>query len=133
MLKPKIMNKCECGGLFEDDELNHRTVHDVFATGDYWNTEVEVSCPKCGSDYIEEVTMCISCLEVEAEEGYDDCAKCRAEALEEEIVEYVQKNARYIDGLDGYTIRWNGLMISCNSPRGLVESIIRQEQNDGNV
>jgi hypothetical protein len=74
-----IKNKCECGWIGDDDELNHRTIHDVFATGDYWNTEIEVTCPKCHSDYIDEVSMCNSCLEVEAEEGYDDCANCREE------------------------------------------------------
>jgi hypothetical protein len=84
MLKPKIMNKCECGGLFEDDELNHRTVHDVFATGDYWNTEVEVSCPKCGGDSFEDAYMCVDCGEHEAEEGYDECANCIVEDFLEE-------------------------------------------------
>lgn len=75
-MKPKIMNKCECGGLFEDDELKHTTIHDVFATGDYWNTEVEVTCAKCGSDAIEQVYMCCDCGEVEAEPGLDECVPC---------------------------------------------------------
>lgn len=72
----KTQNKCECGFIGDDDELNHETIHDVFATGDHWNTEIAVTCPKCGSDYIDEVVMCVSCLEVEAEDGLDECVPC---------------------------------------------------------
>lgn len=75
-MKPKIMNKCECGFIGDDDEMKHTLIHDVFATGDYWNTEVEVTCPKCGSDYIDEVVICEECGEKEVEEGYDICFTC---------------------------------------------------------
>lgn len=79
MLKTKTMNKCECGKLWEDDELKHEVIHDVFATGDYWNTEIAVSCPACHSDYIEEVVMCHTCGEFETLDGFDDCQTCVAE------------------------------------------------------
>ena len=75
----KTQNKCECGWIGDDDELRHEVNSDPYGTGDSWYYHTEVFCPKCGSDYIDEVTMCLSCLEVEAEEGYDDCANCREE------------------------------------------------------
>lgn len=123
----RVQNKCECGWIGDDHELNHETIHDVFATGDYWNTEVAISCPKCGSDYIEEVVMCRSCLEAEAEEGGDDCMKCHKEAVEEEVVKFVQDNAVFMEELNGYAVRWNGELVTGCSPRDLVEQIVEGE------
>jgi len=70
------MNKCECGKFWEDDELRHETVSDPFCTGDSWYTVTEVFCPECGSDGLEEVHICLSCREAEAQPGLDECAPC---------------------------------------------------------
>lgn len=94
-MKPQIVNKCECGFIGDDDELNHTTIHDVFATGDYWNTEVEVTCPKCGSDYIEQVTLCSECGEQEAAEGLDECQACFDKIEQDEITSHT------CEGMDG--------------------------------
>jgi len=71
-----IKQKCECGWIGDEDELRRNKVSDPYGTGDVWYTQIEVNCPQCGSDYIDEVYMCETCGERPVEEGYDDCLPC---------------------------------------------------------
>lgn len=94
-----MMHKCDnCDGYFEEAELRHETVSDPFATGDSWHYEIEVFCPKCGSDSIGEVSMCAVCDKVEAAEGLDECQAC-FDKIEQE--EYTSHTCEGMDGDNG--------------------------------
>jgi hypothetical protein len=48
---------------------------------------------------------------------------------EDDIVKHVQKTGRYIEEMNGYTVRWNGELVTGCSPRDLVDQIMEGENS----
>lgn len=66
-------HKChDCGYLGEALEQLVTVRPDEFGPVD----QVQVSCPRCASDHVEEVVLCLGCKAAEPEDGDDYCKGC---------------------------------------------------------
>lgn len=65
-----------CGQFTREHLLETRQHVDPFGTGDFHNVEIELRCPDCHGDDIEEMAPCDSCGSAVPLDGMDDCPAC---------------------------------------------------------